>query len=97
MGLSLLSDTARLRRIAELVAQGDGPELSARIDLMNRAIRPLSVLSVFALVASAFLDPERYSAGILALAGTPWPVWGIAALIVALHFLTRGPGTPART
>ena len=99
MGVNLLglaSDTARLRRIAAILRE-EGPPLPTLIEGLNRAIRPLAVLSVFALVAAAFWDPARYSAGMAALGLTPWPVWGLASGIVGLHFLTRAGGKPPRT
>lgn len=103
MGVNLLglaSDTARLRRIAALLREGlgeEGPPLPTLIEGLNRAIRPLAVLSVFALVGAAFYDPARYSAGMAALGLTPLPVWGLASGIVGLHFLTRAGGKPPRT
>ncbi len=100
MGLSLLADTARLRRLAALLQEGMGeqaPPLPTLVDFLNRALRPLSVLAVFALVGAAFWDPARYAAGMAALRLTPWPVWALAALVLALHFLWPARGQPPRT
>ncbi|MDR0809114.1 MAG: hypothetical protein LBE86_08330 [Gemmobacter sp.] len=88
--MSLLSDPARLHRVLALLQEAMGEEavpLPTMIELMNRALRPLSVFSVFALVGAAFWDPARYEAGMAALGLTPWPVWALAALILGLHFL----------
>lgn len=100
MGLTLMGDAARLRRIAAILQEGMGEgtaPLPALIDLLNRALRPLSVLAVFALVALAFLDPARYGAGVVALGRTPWPVWGLCGAILGLHFLVPVVRKPART
>jgi len=50
---------------------------------------------VFALVAAAFVDPPRYGAAMLALRGTPAPVWLLAGLVTGLHFLARIGGKAA--
>lgn len=103
MGLNpmgLAADTARLRRIAAILQDGMGEgtaPLPALIDLLNRALRPLSVLAVLALPAGAFLDPARYAAGVAALRQTPWQVWGLCAAILALHFLAPVARKAART
>ena len=95
MGLNFLSDTARLKRIADLLQEADNPALPGAIEAVNRAIRPAAVLGIFALIGLAFLDPPRYAAGMLALRATPLPVWGLAALIIGLHFLRKpAPATP---
>ena len=57
-------------------------------------VRPAMVAGVLGLVALAFIDPPRYSAGMAALSGTPWPVWALAAIIIALHFLTKSGAAP---
>lgn len=96
MGLNLLADTARLKRIAAILQEGaEAPPLPAAIDLVNRAIRPGAVLAVFAGLATAFLDPPRYLAGMVALAMTPMPVAAAAAAVVALHFLRFPAGKAA--
>ena len=68
--------------------------MPARLDLVNHALRPAMVAGVLGLVALAFIDPPRYSAGMAALSGTPWPVWALAAIIIALHFLTKSGAAP---
>ncbi|MEH7826796.1 hypothetical protein [Gemmobacter denitrificans] len=91
----MLPDPARLRRVAALLTEGlEDQPLPAKIDLLNRAIRPLAVLLVLCLPALAFVDPLRYGAGVAVLGLTPWPVWGLCAAVLALHFLTR-PGPKA--
>lgn len=100
MGLTLMGDVARLRRIAAILQEGMGEgaaPLPALIELLNRALRPLSVLAVLALPAGAFADPVRYAAGVAALRLTPWPVWGLCGAILALHFLVPVARKPART
>ena len=101
MALNLMgfdTDAARLRRISAILRDGMGPgaaPLPAAVDLLSRALRPLSVLAVFALVAAAFVDPPRYGAAMLALRGTPAPVWLLAGLVTGLHFLARIGGKAA--
>ena len=97
MGLSFLSDAARLKRIAELLQEADSPALPAALELLNRAIRPGAVLAVLALIGLAFVDPPRYAAGMAALRTTPLAVWGLSALILGLHFLTKPGPAAART
>lgn len=97
MGLNFLSDSARLKRIADLLQQADNPALPGAIETINRAIRPAAVLGIFALIGLAFLDPPRYAAGMLALQATPLPVWLCAALVIGLHFLTKSPPATPRT
>lgn len=95
MGLNFLSDTARLKRIADLLQEADNPALPGVIETINRAIRPASVLGIFAVIGLAFLDPARYAAGMMALRATPLPVWGLVALIIGLHFMMKSaPATP---
>lgn len=95
MGLNFLSDSARLKRISDLLQEADNPTLPGAIETINRAIRPASVLGIFALIGLAFLDPPRYAAGMLALRATPLPVWAVAVLVMTLHFLTKSaPATP---
>ena len=90
----------RLRRIAAILAEGMGEgtaPLPALVELLTRALRPLSVLSVLALPVGAYLDPARYAAGMAALALTPWPVWALCGGILALHFLAPVVRKAART
>ncbi|MBT9245048.1 hypothetical protein KM031_01420 [Gemmobacter fulvus] len=89
-----------LRRVGALLLAGLGPEvppLPALIEMVNRALRPLAVLSVFALIAAAFVDPPRYIAGMLALRHTPWPLCALVAAILGLHFLRQGAAPPPRS
>ncbi len=103
MGMNLLGlshDAARLRRIAAILregmGEGDAP-IPAVVDLLNRALRPVTVLSVLALVALAFVDPARYAAGVAALTATPPAIWALCVLVLALHFLVPAVHRPART
>lgn len=90
--MGLASDAARLRRISAILQQGMGDgaaPLPAAVELLNRGLRPLAVLAVFALVGSAFVDPPRYGAAMAALRATPGALWALAGLVLALHFLAR--------
>lgn len=92
----LLAEAARVGRVARAVEAQIGEPglpLDSKIALLNQSLRPLSVLSVFALVGAAFYDPQRYSAGMAALAATPWPVWAISALVLVAHVVLRA-GAP---
>lgn len=103
MGMNLLGlshDAARLRRIAAILREGMGEgaaPIPASVELLNRALRPVSVLSVLALVALAFVDPARYAAGVAALAATPPAIWALCVLVLALHFLVPAVHRPSRT
>ena len=103
MGMNLLAlshDAARLRRIAAILREGMGEgaaPIPAVVELLNRALRPVTVLSVLALVALAFVDPARYVAGVAALTATPPAIWALCVLVLALHFLVPAVHRPART
>jgi hypothetical protein len=105
MGMNLLGlshDAARLRRIAAILRDGMGEgerdaPIPAVVELLNRALRPVTVLSVLALVALAFVDPARYAAGVAVLAATPPAIWALCVLVLALHFLVPAVHRPSRT
>ncbi|WP_151718499.1 hypothetical protein [Gemmobacter serpentinus] len=97
MGLTLLADAARLKRIAAILQEGaDAPPLPAALDLLARAIRPALGAGTLAALTLAFVDPARYLAGMAALAATPWPVALAAVGTILVQFLRLPPGKDAK-
>lgn len=56
------------------------------MDGLNRLPRPLIVLAVFFLFASAMLDPIWFASRMQGLALVPDPLWAAAGVIIAFYF-----------